>query len=53
MCLFPLGGGGFNMQPVAPPTDAAKKIKSQIWIVLWTHLALALTFFFLTFSRGL
>ena len=26
MCLFPLGGG-FNMQPVAPPTEAAKKIK--------------------------
>ena len=53
MCLFPLGGGGFNMRPVVPPTDAALKAKRPVMICLFVHLALALTFFFVTFSAGL
>ena len=53
MCLFPVGNGGLNMQPVAPPTDLAKKLQKKLWIILWVHLALALTFFFITLSQGL
>ena len=53
MCLFPFGGGGFNMQPVVPPTAAGIKHKKLLHIVIIVHLVLALTFFFVTMAGGL
>ena len=53
MCLFPFGGGGFNMQPVCPPSQSALAMKRNLYIVLFIHLVLALTLFFTTGAGGL
>ena len=46
MCLFPPGGGGFNMQPRVPPSDRALAAKRPLSIIMWVHLGLAVTMLF-------
>ena len=53
MCLFPFGGGGFNMQPVVPPTQEGLKHKSRLYIVMFAHLILAIFMLFISGMSGL
>src|SRR5688572_9175594 len=50
MCLFPFGGGGFNMQPIVPPTQEGLKHKSRLYIVMFAHLILSI---FMLFIHGI
>ena len=43
MCL-PFGPGGFNMQPMVNPSDAALMHKQRLYIVLICHIVLAVLF---------
>lgn len=47
MCLFPFGGG-FNMQPVVPPTQEGLKHKSKLYIVMFAHLILSILTLFIS-----
>ena len=49
MCLFPFGGG-FNMQPVVPPSSEGLKHKSRLYVIMFTHLVLSI---FLLFIHGM
>ena len=54
MCLYLGGGGGGQcLEPMYPPTDAAKKHKTTLQMVGLAHLMLALTLLFLGTGGGL
>jgi hypothetical protein len=48
MCLFP--GGGFNMQPIVPPSEEGLKHKSKLYVVIFAHLILSI---FMLFIHGI
>ncbi|CDW72505.1 UNKNOWN [Stylonychia lemnae] len=53
MCLFPMGGGGFNMQPVVPPTQKGLVHKQRLYIVMIVHLVLSIFYMFFNIMGGI
>lgn len=53
MCLFPMGGGGLNMQPVVPPTPLGVKHRKRLYMIALVHLILSIIFMFINFIGGL
>lgn len=51
MCLFP--GGGFNMQPIVPPTAEGVKHKQRLYIVMIAHVLLSIMMMFLSIVTGI
>ena len=46
-------GMGMNMQPVVPPTPIGLKHKSNLYIVMFVHIALSVFLMFLSPMTGL
>lgn len=53
MCLFPMGGGGFNMRPVCPPTPEALKHKQNLKYVLIAHAVMTVSYMVISTSFSL
>eukprot|EP00347_Sterkiella_histriomuscorum_P011788 403371096 len=53
MCLFPMGGGGFNMQPMVPPSQKGLVHKQRLYIVMAVHLVLSILYMFFNMMGGL